>query len=125
MGFYNIPIHASEFATLMEQFTSSDNFLGIPYNITSYSLLCYILCDICNVRTNSKKYVPGILKMFLGDCHVYDIHVDACITQLYRIPYEFPKCEIVKSFSRPEDYTVDCFKLIDYKCHERIFGKLC
>jgi thymidylate synthase len=123
--FYVRREESTNYVDLMMFQRSCDNFLGNPYNITSYSLLCYIICDVCNYRTNSKKYKPGKLKVVLGDCHVYAIHLDACITQLYRTPYEFPKCEIVKSFSKPEDYTVDCFKLIDYKCHERIFGKLC
>jgi thymidylate synthase len=103
---------------------SSDLFLGIPFNISSYSLLCYIICDICNVRTNSKKYKPGTLKMFLGDCHVYQEHLDSCITQLYRIPYEFPTCKILNSRSKAEDYKFEDFKLENYKHYSPIFGKL-
>lgn len=72
---------------------SCDAFLGCPFNIASYALFMHIMCALVNRVAVDKSYtlVPGILTMSLGDCHIYESHVDAVREQLSRKPYAFPR----------------------------------
>ena len=58
---------------------SGDLFLGIPFNIASLSLLVHIVARLTGLR-------PGKVILTLGDCHVYEQHLDAVSLQLTRIP---------------------------------------
>jgi len=98
---------------------SQDIFLGTNFNISSYSLLVYILCSY--IETNyGIKYKPGELIMSLGDTHVYDAHIDAVKKQLLNIPYKFPKLKINKDIKNFEDMEWSDFEIIDYKSHKSI-----
>ena len=84
---------------------SSDSFLGLPFNISSYSLLTYIIAREVELE-------PGELSISLGDCHVYDSHYDAVKEQLTRDPTEFPTLEFDKK--KMTEYNFDDFRLINY-----------
>lgn len=71
---------------------SSDSFLGLPFNITSYALLMHILCKVTG-------YTPGKLIITLGDCHIYKDHKDVVLEQISRKPYKFPQLNILKEFT--------------------------
>ncbi len=58
---------------------STDVFLGLPFNIASYALLCHILASICGLEV-------GYLTCALGDVHIYDNHQEAVQEQLSRTP---------------------------------------
>ena len=92
---------------------SGDMFLGIPFNISSTSLLVYIIAKITNLT-------PGNVSIVIGDAHIYEDHVEAVKTQLERIPYPSPKLEINKYFSNIDDYKYEHFEVIDYKYHPTI-----
>jgi dihydrofolate reductase/thymidylate synthase len=62
---------------------SGDMFLGVPFNIASYSFLTYILCKLTG-------YKPGFLYHVIGDAHVYEEHFEAVNKQCKRIPKPFP-----------------------------------
>ncbi len=49
---------------------SVDYFLGLPYNITSYSLINIIMSKTCNL-------FPGEIVMSFGDIHIYDEHIES------------------------------------------------
>lgn len=68
---------------------SADIALGYPFNIASYAILVNILCEVTS-------YLPGKLYMTLGDCHLYEEHIDSIKEQLNRIPLTFPKIELKK-----------------------------
>jgi dihydrofolate reductase/thymidylate synthase len=71
---------------------SGDLFLGIPYNIASYALLTYMMCEIINNDESSKmKLVPGELLLVINDVHIYESHYTQAIRQIMREPFEFPK----------------------------------
>jgi dihydrofolate reductase/thymidylate synthase len=70
---------------------SSDVFLGLPYNITSYAILLELISKLTN-------YQSGKLIMTLGNTHIYNDHIKACKTQLQRIPYYLPKLNIKKKY---------------------------
>ena len=63
---------------------SGDMFLGVPFNIFSYSVLIYMVAQVTGLK-------PGKFIHIIGDCHAYECHLDAIKTQLTRIPNQFPK----------------------------------
>ena len=93
---------------------SGDMFLGVPFNISSYSFLLHIIAYIT-------RYKPGKLIHILGDTHIYEDHFDAVKQQLERVPVNFPILEI----NAPDDLTIDLldesmFKIKKYKSYEKI-----
>lgn len=80
---------------------SGDMGLGIPFNISSYSLLLCLVAQVTNL-------IPGEFIHTIGDCHVYNNHVDALCTQIYREPKGFPSISI-----NPEINSIDDFKISD------------
>ena len=92
---------------------SGDMFLGIPFNVSSTSLLVYIIAKITNLT-------PGNVSIVIGDAHIYEDHIEAVKTQLEREPYPSPKLEINKYFSNIDDYKYEHFEIINYKYHPTI-----
>lgn len=86
---------------------SADLFLGVPFNVTSYSLLLYIICQLTG-------YKPRYLIHNMGDVHIYSTHIEQIKEQLSRKNYaEFPDIEI-KPFSSLEEITEDHFVVTNY-----------
>jgi len=73
---------------------SADVFLGLPFNITSTSLLLYIICNECNRRCNQNIYKPKNVIISLGDIHLYEEHLEMAIKQLKRTPLTDPVLKI-------------------------------
>ena len=94
---------------------SCDMFLGVPFNIASYSLFTHMLAIECNLEVGS--FIHS-----LGDFHIYEEHFEQVSIQLKRLPKELPKLVFKpKNFYK---YTVNDFKLLDYKFHPRIEAKM-
>lgn len=91
---------------------SADMFLGVPFNIASYSLLTLMVAQQCNLD-------PGEFVWTGGDCHIYSNHVNQVVEQLSREPYPYPKLVIDKASSL-FDYSYEDFHLLDYRHHETI-----
>jgi thymidylate synthase len=98
---------------------SMDLFLGAPWNILSYSILTYILSKICG-------YLPNELIISIGDCHIYNDHLDLIKYQLTRLSYTSPQLIIKDSFNQKsiKEYNIEDFEIINYKYHEKINGKM-
>ena len=84
---------------------SADLFLGVPFNIASYSLLTLMLAHVCDL-------VPGELVHVLGDAHLYLNHLDQAKEQLRREPRPLPRMrldpEVRDLFAfRYEDFTLE------------------
>lgn len=91
---------------------SADVFLGVPFNIASYSLLTYMIASICGLK-------PGRFVWSGTDCHIYLNHLEAVETQLQRTPYAPPKLTLQPAQSI-DDFTFEHIELHGYEYHPTI-----
>lgn len=96
---------------------SADLFLGVPFNIASYSLLLLILCQITG-------YKPGEFVHTFGDAHIYENHIEQVKEQLKREPKPFPTVSIDKSVKSLDDFRPDHVTLENYDPHPLLKGEL-
>jgi thymidylate synthase len=100
---------------------SADMFLGVPFNIASYSLLVYMLCNILNSSNECDyKYKPDKLIMSFGDAHIYEQHYECIHEQMSRNPYIFPSINIKSDIADISDFKWEHIELENYKCYDRI-----
>ena len=96
---------------------SADVFLGVPFNITSYSLLTLMVAQVCNLEASDFIHT-------FGDLHLYNNHLKQARLQLTRQPYPLPKMEINPEINSIFDFTYDDFELVDYEAHPHIKAKV-
>jgi thymidylate synthase len=92
---------------------SADVFLGVPFNIASYSLLTYMVAQVCNLEA-------GEFVQTFGDLHLYNNHIEQAQLQLTREPYPLPKMEINPGIKSIFDFEYEDFELVDYQSHPHI-----
>lgn len=96
---------------------SCDYFLGVPFNIASYALLCIILAKILKLK-------PGKFIHVYGDIHIYDNHIAQVKEELKRKPRPFPKVRIVGKMDSLADFTPDKVVLEGYEPYSSIKAEL-
>lgn len=92
---------------------SADVFLGVPFNIASYSLLTYMVAQQCNLGVGDFIWTGG-------DCHLYLNHIEQAKTQLERAPFALPKLKIHSNPASLFDYKFEDFEFLDYQSHPAI-----
>ncbi len=92
---------------------SADIFLGVPFNIASYSLLTLMIAQVCALR-------PGDFIHTFGDLHLYANHLDQARLQLSREPRPLPQMRLNPAVSRLEDFRYEDFELVVYDPHPAI-----
>ena len=92
---------------------SADMFLGVPFNIASYSLLTLMLAQQTGLE-------PGEFIWTGGDCHIYDNHLDQVTEQLSRDPYPYPCLEFTRTPESIFDYEFEDFEVLGYQHHPGI-----
>lgn len=98
---------------------SSDVFLGLPFNITSYALLTHMIAKLTNLQPRHLVYT-GM------DTHIYENHFTQCLEQVKRTPYKFPELQLIdcENIQKITDFTLENFKIVNYQHHEAITGKM-
>ena len=94
---------------------SCDMFLGVPFNIASYSLLTMMIAQVCGLQ-------PGEFVHTLGNAHIYSNHFEQVKLQLSRAPYPLPTMKINPEVKDIDDFKFEDFELVDYQCHPTIKG---
>lgn len=92
---------------------SCDVFLGVPFNIASYSLLLMMAAQVCELQ-------PGDFIHTLGDTHIYLNHFDQVKLQLSREPRELPLMKINPEIKNIFDFKYEDFTLENYDPHPGI-----
>ncbi|MDE5014386.1 thymidylate synthase, partial [Francisella tularensis subsp. holarctica] len=81
---------------------SADAFLGVPFNIASYSLLTHMFAQQCNLDV-------GELIWSGGDCHIFNTHSEKVNVHLSREPLALPKLKILRKSNSIFDYKYEVF----------------
>ena len=92
---------------------SADMFLGVPFNIASYSLLVHMMAQQLNLGVGDFIWTGG-------DCHIYSNHVEQMRLQLSRAPYPLPTLTFSRKPASLFEYEYDDFVLLDYMHHPAI-----
>lgn len=96
---------------------SADIFLGVPFNIASYSLLAIILAQITGNEL-------GEFILTFGDVHIYEDHFAAAKEQLEREPLPFSMIKLNPSIKEIDDFTPEKVELVGYQAHPSIKAPL-
>lgn len=92
---------------------SADMFLGVPFNIASYSLLTHMIAQQCDLDVGEFIWVGG-------DCHIYSNHYDQVREQLSRVPRSHPQLKILRKPDSIDGYKFEDFEIVGYDPHPAI-----
>jgi len=96
---------------------SCDMFLGVPFNIASYSLLTHMIAQVCGLDVGEFVHV-------LGDAHIYLDHVEQVKEQLAREPLPAPTLWLNPKITDITQFTTADIRLENYQSHGAIKGKM-
>ena len=92
---------------------SCDIFLGVPFNIASYSLLTHMLAQQCDLNVGDFVWTGG-------DCHLYLNHLEQADEQLQRKPLPLPRLAIKRRPPSIFEYEYEDFEILNYEAHPHI-----
>jgi thymidylate synthase len=92
---------------------SCDMFLGVPFNIASYSLLLHLIAQVTGLEANEFVHT-------LGDAHIYHNHVSQVKDQLIRKPLPLPQLKINPDIKNIDDFKMGNIELVNYEHHPAI-----
>ena len=96
---------------------SADCFLGVPFNIASYALLCMMMAQVCGLR-------PGEVIHTTGDTHIYLNHLEQVRLQLTRTPRPLPRMVLNPEVKDIFQFRYEDFRLEDYDPWPAIKGEV-
>ncbi len=94
---------------------SCDMFLGVPFNIASYSLLTMMIAQVTGLGLGEFVHT-------LGDAHIYHNHFEQVKEQLSREPFELPTMKINPNIKNIDDFRYEDFELVGYQSHGKLVG---
>ena len=92
---------------------SADVFLGVPFNISSYSLLTCMIAQVCDLE-------PGEFIWTGGDCHLYLNHMEQARLQVSREPLSLPILRLDPSIKSIDDFRFEHISIVGYEHHPHI-----
>jgi thymidylate synthase len=92
---------------------SADAFLGVPFNISSYSLLTCMMAQVCGLEAGEFIWTGG-------DCHLYLNHLDQAKLQIERKPLTLPRLRLDPSVTDIDGFTAEYIEIIGYEHHPHI-----
>lgn len=96
---------------------SADIFIGVPFNIASYSLLTMMIAQVTGLQ-------PGEFIHTFGDAHIYLNHIDQVRLQLTREPFKLPQMLINPEVKEITGFRFEDFNLVNYEFHPHIKGDI-
>lgn len=96
---------------------SCDMFLGVPFNIASYSLLLHIIAQTTGLKAGEFVHT-------LGDAHIYHNHFEQVREQLKRQPMPLPSLWINKNIKDIDGFSMDDLRLENYQSHSSIKAEM-
>jgi len=96
---------------------SADIFLGVPFNIASYSLLTMMIAQVTGLEYGDFVHT-------LGDAHIYNNHIEQAKIQLGRTPFNLPEMKINKNINNIFDFKYEDFELLNYSYHPLIKAEI-
>ncbi|HPD27137.1 MAG TPA: thymidylate synthase [Paludibacteraceae bacterium] len=94
---------------------SADIFLGVPFNIASYSLLLMMMAQVTGLKAGNFVHT-------FGDAHIYNNHLEQIKLQLTREPRPLPQMKINPDVVSIFDFDYEDFELVNYDPHPHIPG---
>ena len=94
---------------------SADAFLGVPFNIASYSLLTLMIAQVCGLKAG--EFIHSF-----GDVHLYNNHLEQARLQLSRAPFALPTMKLNPEVNDIFGFKYEDFELIGYEYHPAIKG---
>jgi thymidylate synthase len=92
---------------------SVDTMLGQPFNIASYAFLTHLIAKHTGLEAHEFVY-------FMGNCHIYENHIEGAKIQKTRQPFDFPIVSIKQIRENINDYQVEDFEIHNYQHHDHI-----
>lgn len=110
--FFQFFVAEGKLSLLMHQ-RSCDMFLGVPFNIASYSLLLHMVAQATGLKAH--EFVHS-----LGDAHIYKNHFDAVNEQLSRTPFPSPTLSLNSEVKSIDGFSMEDIELLGYESHPAI-----
>ena len=96
---------------------SADVFLGVPFNIASYSLLTMMIAQVCDLAVGEFVHT-------LGDAHLYLNHTEQAKLQLTRQPFPLPEIHLNSQVKSIFEFGFEDFELVNYQAHPHIKAEI-